>query len=136
MVNKRVPLAAVLLASIACSSLQPVPEPAQFIPAMNPELVYVTFHNRAQVPLARPHVSGDSLVGTLAGVGRPWGVPLSQVQVVEAVQRDKRRTRWLIAGLGVVTVAGVYAFSRLGTGDNKCDYSLGPGENPPGCYGP
>lgn len=136
MPSMRVPLLAVLLTSAACSSLQPVREPVQYIPTVNPDLVYVTFHNRAQVPLARPRVSGDSLIGTLQGLSRPWGVPLSQVQVVEAMQRDKKRTTLLIAGLGVVTVAGAYAFAKLGSGDSNCDWSVGPGDNPPGCFPP
>ena len=88
----RVPLAAILLGSVGCVTLQPVAEPAQFIPKANPQIVYVILRNHSQVVLTQPRVSGDTLIGALEGVSSPMAVPLSHVQRIEVVQRDKKRT--------------------------------------------
>ncbi len=71
--------------------------------------------------LTQPRVSGDSLIGALQGVSYQVGVPLSHVQRMEAVQRDKTRTAWLIAGLTALTAASMYALVHAsGVGDG-CD---------------
>lgn len=116
----RVPLLILLLSSVGCATLQPLREPAQFIAKENPQVIYVTYKNRSVVGVARPRVSGDSLFGTLQGQPAPVAVPLSHVQLIEAVQPDRRRTTLLIAGLTVFTVAGVVALS-LGGSNISCD---------------
>lgn len=131
MSSPRVPLAAFLLSTVACTSVQQVREPAQFIPQTKPDVVVVFYHDNAQVPVAEPRISGDSLIGTWAGLGEPVAVPLSQVARIDAVQRSKKRTTFLIAGLTAVTAAGIYALVQASTGGRRvCDYSTGgPGDN-------
>jgi hypothetical protein len=116
----RVPLLGILLSSIACATLQPLREPAQFIAKENPEVVYVTYKNRSVVGVARPRVSGDSLFGTVQGQPAPLAVPLSNVERIEAVRPDGKRTALLIAGLTAFTVTSIYVL--LKTGNNpSCD---------------
>jgi hypothetical protein len=129
----RVPLMAALLSSLACATMQPVREPAQFIPETKPPVVHVTFRNHSKVTFAQPRVRGDTLYGTVPGVSQPVAAPLSHIERIEAVQRDKKRTRWLIAGLGVLAAAGVFALTQSGSsgfthpcdlaGTEECDYS-------------
>jgi hypothetical protein len=108
----RVPLMAAALTGLGCATLQSVQEPAQFIREANPEVVYVTFRNHSKVTIAQPRVSGDSLYGTVQGGSRPVAAPLSHVARIEALQRDTQRTKWLIAGLSVLTAAGVFALTQ------------------------
>jgi len=121
----RVPLLVVLLSSVGCATLQPLREPAQFIAKENPKLVYVTYKNRSVVGVARPHVSGDSLFGTVQGQPAPVAVPLSHVQMIEAIQPDRKRTALLIAGLAAFTVSGVAVLLLTGNGES-CDNVYDP----------
>jgi hypothetical protein len=126
-------VAAVVLSGLGCATLQPVRQPAQFIPDAKPQVVYVTFRNHSKVTIAQPRVRGDSLFGTVPGVSEPVAAPLAHIERVEARQRDRKRTAWLIAGLGVLTAAGVFALGQSGGGDfnhpcntigtDDCDYS-------------
>jgi hypothetical protein len=111
------------LIGVACTTVRPVSQPAEFIPKASPALVYVTLKNQSKVTLSRPHVSGDTLFGTVTGVASPLAAPLSHVEVVEAKQRDKGRTAWLIAGLTLAVAGGVWAVSQTG-GGTTCDYSI------------
>lgn len=127
------PLWAALLAGVGCASLQQVRQPTKFIPDAKPRVVYVTFRNHSKVTITQPRVRGDTLFGTVRGAARPVAAPLSHIERVEAMQRDRKRTRWLIAGLGLVTAAGVFALTHSGTsgyrhpcdlsGTEECDYS-------------
>jgi hypothetical protein len=119
----RVPLAVAVLASIGCHSVQAVREPAQFIPQQNPSVVVVTYTDNSQVPVADPRMSGDTLFGTWQGLGEAVTVPLSQVQRIDAVQRDKRKTTLMIAALTAMTTVGVYGFLRaVQRHGTICDY--------------
>lgn len=128
----RVPLLVVLLSSVGCASLRPLREPAQFIAKENPKVIYVTYKNRSVVGVAQPRVSGDSLYGTLQGQPARIAVPLSAVQLIEAIQPDGKRTALLIAGLTVFTVGGVYILLQTGK-DESCDVTTDPcgGGEPP-----
>jgi len=118
----RVLFVAVLLGSGGCATLQPVREPARFIAEANPPVVYLTFKNRSQVTLTEPRVSGDSLFGLVAGVSSPVAAPLSHIERVEAVRRDHKRTTWMIAGLGALTVTTVFVLAQSGNAPGpSCD---------------
>lgn len=120
----RIPLA-VLLTCVGCATLQSVHEPAQFIMKANPDVVYVTFRNHSKVTIVRPRVSADTLFGTVRGASRQLAAPLSHIARMEVVQRDTKRTRWLITGLSVLTLAGGYALMQSGNSDYRhpCDTS-------------
>lgn len=129
----RVPLAAVLLASVGCATLQPVQEPARYISEKQPEVVYVTYPNRSVVPVSHPRVQDDKLVGIWQGLGERVEVPLSQVSI-EAIQPNKKRTSWMIAGLSVVGVAGIWAITQvMSPTDNPCDQTYHPERCPDAC---
>lgn len=132
----RASLAAALLGGLGCTSVQQVQQPGQFIPQARPNMVVVTYNDNSQVPVSAPRVSGDSLLGTWAGLGEPVAVPLSHVRRIEAVQRDKKRTTLLIAGIVAGTVAGGYALSLAVKSGRVCDYSYQPPTVEPGrCVG-
>ena len=120
MIVVRVSLVLLLLSSLACATIQPVRDPAQFLAKTNPQVVYVTYKTGAMMPVAEARVSGDSLFGTLKGLSYRVAVPLSRVELIEAVQRDRKRTTWLIAALAVAMASGVWALSQSGAGE-PCD---------------
>ena len=127
----RLPLAVVLLGGVGCATVRPVAQPAQFIPHANPDVVLVVYKDNSQVPVSKPHMSGDTLVGTWLGLGEAVVAPMSEVQRIDARQRDRKRTTLLIAGLTLFTAVGTYAVIQAATGNGRiCDYSAGgPGDN-------
>jgi len=91
----------------ACTSLRRV-EPADFIAKNGPDVVWVTYPNKAVVPVAEPSVVGDTLKGLQKGTFRPLSIPLDQVQSVEARTPDHTKTILFVTGLGIVWVSSVY----------------------------
>ena len=100
----------------ACMTLRPVQSPGQYIPKSNPPVVYVTYTDNSIVPVSQPKISGDTLLGTWAGLAEPVTIPFRDIQLVQAKQPDRGKTRMLIIGLTAVTAAGLYAIIK-GTGD-------------------
>ena len=125
MITVRVPLLVVLLSSLGCATLQPLREPAQYIATESPKVIYVTYKNRYVVGVTQPRVSGDSLFGTVQGQPAPVAVPLSNIQLIEAIQPDGKRTALLIAGLTAFAVTGVYVLLQTGD-DESCDSVVDP----------
>lgn len=122
---RRVTAAGALVATVACSRVREVFEPARFIAENNPPIVYVTQHSRAVVAIANPRVSGDSVFGTMPGQSHPVAVPFSEVHSVAAARVDGARTALLIAG---ATVASAFvAYVVLGGANGRdnwyCDYN-------------
>ena len=123
-------VSAMLLASMssACMTLRPVASPAQFIPKANPPLVYVMYNDNSIVPVVQPKVSGDTLLGTWAGLSEPVAIPFRDIQLVQAKQPARGRTRLLIAGLAALTAASVYTVLKVtGNAPATC---TGPGTQP------
>ncbi len=112
----RVSLAPVLLSAIGCATMQPVRDPAQFIPQHLPAQVWVVTTNNATLGIAQPWIDGDTLRGTWAGRSDRLALPLRDVQLVQAMQRDKTKTIILVATLTGLTAAGVYAMTLPGGG--------------------
>jgi hypothetical protein len=108
----RLSLTALFLGALACSSVQQVRDPVQFM-ATRPDLVVVIYDDRSEVPVAQPEMRGDTLFGTWQGLSEPVAVPLSQVQRIDAIQRDSKRTTLLIVGLATAGAVMTYGFSRL-----------------------
>jgi hypothetical protein len=119
----RVPLAALLLGSVACHTVQPLAVSA--IPQTNPPVVFVTYKDNSQVAVEQPRVSGDSLYGTWQGLDEQLAVPLSAVQSIESFQKNGTRTALLIAGIAAATAGAVWTFSLIATGDQACDFGRG-----------
>lgn len=98
----------------ACMSVRPVLTPSSFIPQRNPELVWATSQEGEVIPIARPSLRGDTLVGHWLGTREPVSVMLPQVQI-QARQPDHKRTALMAAGIGLV--AGFVLYRALtGTG--------------------
>ena len=110
--------AAALLATAACSSVKPVANAREFIPAHQPDRVWVVNTKNESYMLNQPRVSGDSIVGTLNG-GRVMKIPLANTQLVEAKQRDKGKTL-AVAVIGGVVAAGTI-FLMASAGDSEGD---------------
>jgi hypothetical protein len=123
-------VAAVVLGSVGCMVVQPVRQPAQFIPQQHPDIVVVTYNDNSQVPIARPQISGDSVIGTWAGLGEPVGVPLSQVQRIDAKQKSTSRTAMMVAGIGALGAGFTYAIVRVTGNGKNCDYGYVPSTLP------
>ncbi len=134
----RVFLAALFLASTACSSVQQVRDPAQFL-ATNPSLIVVTYEDNSEVPILEPRLRNDTIHGTWDGLNETVALPLSRVQRVDAIQKDSKRTTMLIVGLAAVGAAVTYGMVRAVTDHGMiCDYSrpsgFSPGDEGQPCY--
>lgn len=116
-------LAALFLGATACSSVQRVRDPVQFM-ATRPDLVVVTYDDRSEVPVAQPEMRGDTLFGTWQGLSEPVAVPLNRVQRIDAVQRDSKRTTLFIVSLVAATAVTAWGLSQavFDTGIS-CDFN-------------
>jgi len=129
---RQMSLAALLLGGVGCASVRPVLQPSQFFnQAKKPDIVVVTYKDNSQVPVAKPSMSGDTLVGTWAGLGEPVAVRLNELQRIDARQRSVARTTVLVVGIVGLTAASVYTIRKVATaGGRVCDYANGgPGDN-------
>jgi hypothetical protein len=107
----RLSLTGLFLGAIACSSVQTVHNPAQFM-STNPAMVVVIYNDNGEVPIAQPRMKGDTIVGTWAGLGEPIEVPMDQVQRVDAIQKDPKKTTLFIASLIGAAAVTTYGFTR------------------------
>jgi hypothetical protein len=115
----RVLCAAALLGAVACSSIQPVMNAREFIPSNRPQRVWVVNQQNESYVLTFPRVEGDNIVGTLMNSDQPFSIPIQNAQLVEAKQRDKKKT--LVAGLVLAGVAGGVVFLAANAGNSKPD---------------
>jgi hypothetical protein len=81
--------------------------PSSFIAQRNPELVWATSQEGEVIPIARPSLRGDTLVGHWLGTREPVSVMLPQVQI-QARQPDHKRTAFVVASIGLVAGFVVY----------------------------
>ena len=125
MIMRRVTAAGVLAATVACARVREVFEPAQFITAKSPSVVYVMQRNRAVVAIAHPRISGDTVLGTVAGETRAIAVPFSEVHSVSAVRLGGARTVLLATGITLGSALAAYALFGNANGKNDwyCDYN-------------
>jgi hypothetical protein len=98
--------ALLILPLTACSTLQPVATPQQFIPTAQPSRVWVTQADNSTMMVEAPRLLGDTLVGFVGG--RYQEMLLPQVRWVGVRQPAPRRTTVLVAGL-VFVGAGLIA---------------------------
>jgi hypothetical protein len=109
--------AGALLATAACSSVQPVLNAREFIPAKQPEKVWVVNKSNESYVLTAPRVEGDNIVGTLLNSQEEMRIPLGQAQLVEARQRDKGKSLAVGVILGVVAAGTIYMVAQAGNGN-------------------
>lgn len=99
-------------------SVRPVLAPATFIPARQPDVVWVTVQTGEQLALTRPTITGDTLTGHQ--LGERIAVPLGHVQVMRARQTDKKRTALFVAGVGALAGFFVWRASQSGGPQSGC----------------
>jgi len=123
---KRIISACLLFSMAACTSIQPVrTEPAPFISAKRPQVVYLVDHAGRVYAVEHPRVQGDSVVGLSPRLSNGVGVPLASVSSVSAAQPDHTRTALLVVVLGASGAGLVYALSHAGSGESCVSYAPG-----------
>jgi hypothetical protein len=102
-----------LLVTVGCVTVQKV-QPAQFIPAHNPSVVWVTTNDNAFTPVGTPRIEGDSLKGVWSGLQDSVAFSLSQIQYVQAKLPAPKRTVMLATVLTVVVGGSIYSIATAG----------------------
>jgi hypothetical protein len=107
---RAVSLAVILFGAVGCATVQQV-QPAQFIPAHNPGLVWVATHDTV-LAVVGAQIDGDTLRGN--DVDGPVALPLANIQGVRAKAPAPDRTTLLVAG---VVALGMYVikFGSIGS---------------------
>lgn len=100
---------ATLIATLtACTTLQPVATPQQFIPVARPNRIWVTRADSSKLLVEAPRLLGDTLVGWVAG--RYEEIPLPEARWVSVRQPAPRRTMLLV---GAMVAVGAFMISVL-----------------------
>jgi hypothetical protein len=115
----------ILVTVTACSTMQPVAQPREFMQARKPGTIWVTRQETASmVELNAPQMVGDSLVGFVEG--EYVEIPFNQVRSIQAKQYSRGRTMAFILGISAVVVGGLL-IAGGGVGANMveddCDVS-------------
>jgi hypothetical protein len=109
----------ILVTVTACSTMQPVAQPREFMQARKPGTIWVTRQSTpAMVELNAPQMVGDSLVGFVEG--EYVEIPFNQVQTIQAKQYSRGRTMAFILGVSAVVV-GALLLTGGGLGSNMVD---------------
>lgn len=111
----------------ACATVRPVAAPVNFIPQQNPQIVWVTAQSGEVIPVMRPSVQGDTLLGQWQGTSERVRLPLPQIQMVSARQPDRTRTALLVVGASALAGFIVWRAIEGGSGSGICFYEPGPG---------
>lgn len=108
----RLTLSALVLGAVACSSVQTVRDPAQYMSG-RPDFVLAVFNDGSEMPISNPQLRGDTLFGTWQGLNEPVAAPLAQLRRIDAIQRDSKRTALLVVGLATASGVITYGFTRF-----------------------
>ena len=110
--------ALVLLPLVAgCSSLQPVS--VGYIAETKPRLVYLADAYGAIQAVSHPRLSGDTVLGTVAGGQRDVAVPLSDIERITTLRPNRGRTALLVTGLTVAGAVAAYGFFSTSGGQSQ-----------------
>jgi hypothetical protein len=124
--TKKVVATIVLFSSAACTTMQPVAEPAQFFAKNNPRFVVVTTttQDEEEPPLVlnRPRFEEGTLLGLVQG--EATSIPVTQVRTIAANQVNRKRTT-VFLGVGAVVV-GTIVYLAATSGDGYSDYYCEP----------
>src|SRR6266550_3736945 len=107
----RVALGLTLLGSVGCATLRPVRDPALFITRNHPRVVYITYLDNSSLYVAEPRVSGDSLFGKMARASDSVAVPLHDLAVVQAVQRDMTNIILFVSWIAASAAVAAYGYN-------------------------
>ena len=100
----------------ACSSMQPVAQPREFLESRQPSVVWLSRDAvQSMVAMDAPRLMGDSVVGLVEGDYQE--IPLASVKAMQARQYSRGRTIGFLAAIAATTVAALVLISGgLGTG--------------------
>ena len=102
---------------IACTRWQPQEiSPERVVSEREPSRIRVTRSDSTRVELIRPHVSGDSLIGSVTPSGPPVSIPLSAVAHVSVAKANPGATIALLLGIGAAAVAALVALALAQNG--------------------
>ena len=135
MVFKPVLYTGLLLVAAGCVTVQKVPA-AQFIPAHNPSVVWVTTNDNAFTPVAMPRIDGDSLKGLWSGLQDSVSFSLNQIQYVQAKLPSPKRTAILATVVTAVVGGSIYSIATAGTSGRAelgCECGIYKGTCNPTC---
>jgi len=107
----RASLAAVLLGTVGCATMRPLRDPAQFITRNHPRVVYITYLDNSSLYVAQPRVSGDSLFGKMARASDSVAVPLHDLAVVQAPQRDATSIILFVSWIAASAAVAAYGYN-------------------------
>jgi hypothetical protein len=91
----------------------------EFIPANQPQRLWVVNTQNESYILTSPRVEGDNIVGMLLNSNQMMTIPFDKAQIVEARQRDKKKT--LIMGIVMGSVVGGVVFLAANAGNSTPD---------------
>lgn len=115
----RILTAAALLSTAACTSIRPVLNAREFIPANQPKRLWVVNNQNESYVFTSPRLEGDNIVGVLLNSNQEMTIPLAKAQIVEARQRDKKKT--LVMGIVMGSVVGGVVFLAASAGNSDPD---------------
>jgi len=98
----------------ACTTLQPVATPQQFIPTSRPDRIWVTQSDNSTLMFEAPRLLGDTLAGFVGG--RYQELLLPDVRWMGVRQPAPRRTTVLVASLVFVGAGLIAMLASSGPG--------------------
>ena len=102
----------------ACTSVEPVQQPAKYIVGKQPRTVWLTKANHSVVRMDGPRMLGDTVIGSVGG--EYTEVPLSEVTRVAAEQSSKGKTiAAATIGGAAVAAALIVIFKHSGSSSNS-----------------
>jgi hypothetical protein len=105
---------ALLLTMTACTSMQPVAQPREFMATRQPSVVWVSKASEPNMfALDAPKLIGDSIVGFIEG--EYTEIPIPQIRTMQARQYSRGRTVAFALGAAVAAV-GAFLLIQGGHG--------------------
>lgn len=107
----------ILLSVSACTTMQAVAEPRDYLKTRQPKQIWVTRDSaQAMIAVDGPRLIGDSIVGFVEG--EYMEIPVSQVRGMQAKQYSRKRTSAFLVAASAVVV-GLFLVVKGGTGSDE-----------------
>ena len=101
----------------ACSSMQPVAQPREFLQARQPAVVWLSKDaDQTMVAVDAPRLLGDSIVGFVEG--EYTEIPIASVRSMQAKQYSRSKTVTFLVGVAAATAALIFVVAG-GTGSGE-----------------
>jgi hypothetical protein len=111
------PVSLLMLVTLtACSTMQPVTQPREFMAARQPSVVWLAKSSEPNMfVLEAPKLVGDSIVGFIEG--EYTEIALNQIKAMQAKQYSRSRTTLFVVGAAAL-VGGLFLVVKSGGGAN------------------